>query len=359
MAYDKAVDSAVLDGYFSDIADAIRDKGGSGTYTPAQMPQAIEDLPASDPNLMAVLSGTASGEVTLKGIETLGVGLFFGRNYNPNVTVLNMPDLVSVAGSYTVDADGPGISGGGPNTTPVMKLHTINLPKCTFLRIPNENGLSINPKLQTLTTLNAPLLETLAGNLRGTALTSVNFPELKTLTNTNFANCISLQSVNLPKVTALGGSMFDGCTALKTLVTGKLTGLSGSAFRNCSALEGPFDFTGVTIYAWWTYVCAGCAALKQVEFQNSGSLGNYFFQNADIEALVIRPKNASGSLSLSNINALSGTPIESGTGYIYVPRDQISTYESTTNWSAFAGQFRALEDYTSDGTVDGEFIMPT
>ena len=46
MAYDKVVDSTVLDGYFTDIADAIRDKDGTqNTYTPAQMPQAIEDIP--------------------------------------------------------------------------------------------------------------------------------------------------------------------------------------------------------------------------------------------------------------------------------------------------------------------------
>lgn len=46
MAIDKAVDSTVLDGYFSDIADAIRDKDGTqNTYTPAQMPTAIENIP--------------------------------------------------------------------------------------------------------------------------------------------------------------------------------------------------------------------------------------------------------------------------------------------------------------------------
>lgn len=47
MAVDKLVDSTQLDGYFSDIADAIRGKNGSSdTYTPAQMPQAITDIPS-------------------------------------------------------------------------------------------------------------------------------------------------------------------------------------------------------------------------------------------------------------------------------------------------------------------------
>jgi hypothetical protein len=33
----------------------------------------------------------------------------------------------------------------------------------------------------------------------------------------------------------------------------------------------------------------------------------------------------------------------------------IDTLSSATNWSAFATQFRALEDYTKDGTTTGEF----
>ena len=47
MAVDKLVDSAQLDGYFTNIASAIRSKAGvSSTYTPSEMPQAIEDIPS-------------------------------------------------------------------------------------------------------------------------------------------------------------------------------------------------------------------------------------------------------------------------------------------------------------------------
>ena len=34
-----------------------------------------------------------------------------------------------------------------------------------------------------------------------------------------------------------------------------------------------------------------------------------------------------------------------GTGYVYVPASLIETYKTATNWSAFANQFRAIEDY--------------
>lgn len=52
MAIDKAVDSTILDGYFSDIADAIREKDGTqNTYTPSQMPTAIENIPSGSGGL--------------------------------------------------------------------------------------------------------------------------------------------------------------------------------------------------------------------------------------------------------------------------------------------------------------------
>jgi hypothetical protein len=54
-------------------------------------------------------------------------------------------------------------------------------------------------------------------------------------------------------------------------------------------------------------------------------------------------------------NAFDQSPIKSGTGYIYVPRALVEDYKVATNWSAYASQFRAIEDYTTDGTVDGLF----
>ena len=40
-------------------------------------------------------------------------------------------------------------------------------------------------------------------------------------------------------------------------------------------------------------------------------------------------------------------------GYFYVPRALIEDYKVATNWTTFADQFRALEDYTVDGTTTG------
>lgn len=78
-----------------------------------------------------------------------------------------------------------------------------------------------------------------------------------------------------------------------------------------------------------------------------------FFECKQLTALILR----SGTVcTATGSSMLSRTPIAGygGTGYIYVPRALVDTYKVATNWSTYAAQFRALEDYTVDGTVTGE-----
>ena len=48
--------------------------------------------------------------------------------------------------------------------------------------------------------------------------------------------------------------------------------------------------------------------------------------------------------TLANTNAFQGTPIESGTGYIYVPDSMVSSAQSESNWSVFATQIKGMID---------------
>lgn len=170
----------------------------------------------------------------------------------------------------------------------------------------------------------APLLTSLqvfsstSADLSG--LTEFSMPKLTKLPNYMCYNCTALTEAYFPA--AHGGNMFNAsvgqaafmsCTALATAeIGGNPTGggtIAGDAFNSCSALS----------------------------------------------ALILRDTTA---WTLSNTSALTSTPISAGTGYIYVPRSLVSTYQSATNWTTYSAQFRALEDYTIDGTISGN-LDPT
>lgn len=85
-----------------------------------------------------------------------------------------------------------------------------------------------------------------------------------------------------------------------------------------------------------------CSHLVQVDFSALKSISAYTFRNcSNLDTLIIR---TSSVCSLGNVNAFNGTPIESGTGYIYVPDDLVSTYKTATNWSTYASQIGAISE---------------
>ena len=78
---------------------------------------------------------------------------------------------------------------------------------------------------------------------------------------------------------------------------------------------------------------------------------NAFAYCEAMESLILRKTSA--ICTLANTSVFRSTPIADGTGYIYVPAALVDSYKAATNWSTYADQFRALEDYTVDGTTTG------
>ena len=128
-----------------------------------------------------------------------------------------------------------------------------------------------------------------------------------------------LVTVNLPNVTSLGAYAFYQCSNLETFTLPKLTTISTQTWYMCPKLEH-----------------ADCGQLNSITAQTFNSC-------AALKALILR--KTSSICTLSNANGVSGSGIGKGTGYVYVPADLIEAYKTATNWSTFANQFRAIEDY--------------
>lgn len=115
--------------------------------------------------------------------------------------------------------------------------------------------------------------------------------------NTCFNNYTKLVSVEFPAVTSVGVQAFQNCTSLKKADFSALTNIGVWAFNVCSALK----------------------------------------------ALIIRTNSV---CTLAGTNAFANNSgILAGTGYVYVPSALVDSYKSATNWSTYADQIRAIEDY--------------
>ena len=119
-------------------------------------------------------------------------------------------------------------------------------------------------------------------------------------------------------VTIIGRYGLAGCTKLTSVVLPAVLGTDGNSMNGCSALTKA-DFSN----------------LQNIRYST-------FYANKKLVTLIIRTQVVA---KLENTSAFKDTPIESGTGYIYVPSALVDSYKSATNWSTYADQIRAIEDY--------------
>lgn len=166
-------------------------------------------------------------------------------------------------------------------------------------------------------------------------LKSVNLPAATEIGKGAFAYNISLTSVNCSAAISIGSSAFNGCTALESINLPAATKI-GTSFVNCTNLRS-VDLPNA--------IALGDASYSDGTFENCAALTALILRSTD-QVCDVETKTKD--------DVVKNTPIESGTGYIYVPSALLDSYKTATNWSTYANQFRALEDYTVDGTTTGE-----
>lgn len=155
--------------------------------------------------------------------------------------------------------------------------------------------------------------------LLGNTMTELNNSLVTSLRTRACQGGTKLVTVNLPNVTSLGSYAFYQCSGLVTIKLPKLTTVSTQTWYSCTKLQH-----------------ADCGQLGNIPAQT-------FNACSALTELILRK---TGSIcSLSNVNGVNNTPIGKGTGFVYVPAALVDSYKAASNWSTFAAQFRAIEDY--------------
>ncbi len=179
----------------------------------------------------------------------------------------------------------------------------------------------------------------------GPMLKKANFPKVKNISSYAFYKNALLEEVFFPECTSVGTYAFgsnQGTNKVKIAAFPKLETLQENSFGG-----------------WW--------AVKVLDLGAPTSIPRYCFSGDYLlVSIVLRTQtmctlaNANGLYNCYHFNGTTNTtfnPDGLKDGYIYVPYALIEEYKAATNWSTFAEQFRALEDYTVDGTTTGELDL--
>lgn len=127
----------------------------------------------------------------------------------------------------------------------------------------------------------------------------------------------NLMSVNLPLATSIGESAFTGNRNLPSIDLPSVRSIGEGAFSGCYKLKA--------VVLRSTKICT---------LANTDAFNNCYH-------------------ILGKVNS-THNPTGAKDGYFYVPSALVEEYKVATNWTTFSSQFRALEDYTVDGTITGE-----
>jgi hypothetical protein len=315
----------------SNIADAIRTKTDTtGKMTLTEMPDKILGIQTSE-DLDTELTEQQQLISELKTtLETKAAG----------VTINNQDKTITENGTYTADS---GYTGLGTVTVSVAPP-------------PSDIDALIERSLTEIHS-NAASVAPYTFRSYG-SLVSVDFPLAESVGMDAFSNCESLKNANFPSVTVIGSQSFYS-SGLISVDFPLLTDGNSREFQSCLSL---MRVNMPLLKSISSYMFSGCNKLQTADFGSVTEINNYALTCGTLTRLILRSANI---CNLKNVNAFSSSYHILGTthtvhnpeglkdGYIYVPRNLVESYKAATNWSNFATQFRALEDYTVDGTTTG------
>lgn len=267
----------VTESYLSAIGNAIREKNFSSVpYTPGEMAQAILDIPTGGVNY-----GNED-----KFIDGTYVGAYINDRVtridnkifrdNPNITSVSFENVESITDETFYE------SGVQSITFPSLK----SIGNSTF-----EN-------CDSLDYIDMPNLESIGTKCfyDCDSLINISFPSLKSIGNQGFSACDNLLTAEMPNLSTIGEYGFAECPNLINAVMPNITEIGAYAFQNCSSLNN-IETSNVTSIG--EYAFDACSALPQANYPKLTSLGSHAFLNSGITS-VSMPKLTNSENTATN-----------------------------------------------------------
>ena len=353
------------DTQLQNIAVAIQAKDNGGQMTVDEMPRRIEAIPTGSPTVLnpaLVLwdwEGTKLAEYsaedalaltelpapsTLPAYSTADHELLLFQEWNWSLANIK---------TWIQNHEGETCNVGAIYTTTDRQDHNFwNSPRldaANMINMQKRGTASIGSNAfngcYSLTQINIPDGATSIGSnaFNGCcSLTQINIPDNATIINYNaFNGCYSLTQINIPdSVTSIDYYAFNSCYSLTQInIPDGVTSISYGMFNNCYSLTQiniPDSVTSIGSNAF-----NNCYSLTQINIPDGvTSIGSYAFNGCRILCDILNESKS----ALSNANAFSGLLT---TYSIYVPRANLSWFETETNWSTIytQGHIVAIEDY--------------
>lgn len=192
----------------------------------------------------------------------------------------------------------------------------------------------------------------------GSALETVDWPSFTTIEDGDvFQECTALNSLSLPNLSKFGTYGSINCAGCTSLIDVNLPLATKVGFQNCTSLE---TITLPLVQEIGGFCFTNCASLRVIDLPSCTKMTNHSnFINCPFEALILRSATVCDLSNLYTTDithqfySFKNSGLANGTGYVYVPRDLLDGYKTAVIWSYYPSQFRALEDYTVDGTITG------
>lgn len=130
-----------------------------------------------------------------------------------------------------------------------------------------------------------------------------------------------------PNLLDIGPRVFQNTKIRRVLNLGSISELTefdwtGGIFNDC-------------IYLYIAILPPTLEVIKTLSFSNCTSLSSLILKS-------VTPP------TLSHNNAFVNTPIQSGSGTIYVPDDSVTNYQEATNWNTYSTQIKGISNLQTD-----------